>query len=180
MRALTVFDRALGALIVASNTLGSLLIVAMTFAVVADVTGRYLFNAPINGTAEMVTMMVVVVLYMQIAYTLRTGRMTRSDAFYTRLVARRPAIGNTLGFVFHVAGVCLAVAIMIGAWPKWLAAWRSDYYIGVIDVFTFPEWPVLFIIFFGCGLTGLQFVLLAVGNVLSICGVRPPVQSGQR
>ena len=68
---------------------------------------------------------------------------------------------------------------MTGAWPKWLAAWREGYYVGVIDVFTFPEWPVLFIIFFGCGLTGLQFVLLAVANVLSICGVRPPVQSGQ-
>ena len=173
MRALTVFDRALGALIVASNTLGSLLIVAMTFAVVADVTGRYLFNAPINGTAEMVTMMVVVVLYMQIAYTLRTGRMTRSDAFYTRLVARRPVIGNALGLLFNVAGVCLAVAIMIGAWPKWLAAWRSDYYIGVIDVFTFPEWPLLLVIFLGCGLTGLQFVMNALGNLLSICGVEP-------
>jgi len=110
---------------------------------------------------------------MQIAYTLRTGRMTRSDAFYTRLVERRPAIGNALGFVFHVAGVCLAVAIMIGAWPKWLAAWRSDYYIGVIDVFTFPEWPLLLVIFLGCGLTGLQFVMDAIGNLLSICGVEP-------
>ena len=50
---------------------------------------------------------------------------------------------------------------MIGAWPKWLAAWREGYYVGVIDVFAFPEWPLLFIIFFGCGLTGLQFVLLA-------------------
>lgn len=177
MRALTAFDRALGGLIVASNSLGSMLIVAMTLAVVADVTGRYLFNSPINGTAEMVTMMVVVVLYMQIAYTLRSGRMTRSDAFYTRLVERRPKIGNALGLVFHLAGVCLAAAIMIGAWPKWNAAWREGYYVGVIDVFTFPEWPLLLVIFLGCGLTGLQFVLLAIGNVLTLCGVQPLVKS---
>lgn len=179
MRALTIFDRALGALVVASNNFGSLLIVAMTFAVVADVTGRYLFNSPINGTAEMVTMLVVVVLYLQLSYTLRSDRMTRSDAFHTRLIARSPRVGNGLGLVFHLAGACLMAAIMTGAWPKWLAAWREGYYVGVIDVFTFPEWPVLFIIFFGCGLTGLQFVLLAVGDVLSICGVRPPVRSGR-
>ena len=74
MRALTMFDRALGVVIVASNNLGSLAIVAMTLAVVADVSGRYLLNSPINGTAEMVTMAVVVVLYLQLAYTLRSGQ----------------------------------------------------------------------------------------------------------
>jgi TRAP-type mannitol/chloroaromatic compound transport system permease small subunit len=177
MRALTTFDRVLGALIVASNNLGSLIIIAMTFGVVADVTGRYLFNSPINGTAEMVTMAVVVVLYLQLSYTLRSGRMTRSDAFYNRLLERHPAVGNTVGTVFNLAGACLAAAIMIGAWPKFLAAWRSDYYVGVIDVFTFPEWPLLLIIFLGCGLTGLQFILLAIGNLLALCGVTPTMQS---
>jgi TRAP-type mannitol/chloroaromatic compound transport system permease small subunit len=179
MRVFRIFDRALGVLIVASNTLGSLLIVGMTLAVVADVTRRYVFNSPINGTAEMVTMAVVVVLYMQIAYTLRTGRMTRSDAFFTRLLERRPMAGNALGALFNLGGACLAAAIMIGAWPKWLAAWQSDYYVGVIDVFTFPEWPLLLVIFLGCGLTGLQFVVDAVCNVLTICGVERPVQSEQ-
>lgn len=177
MRALTIFDRVLGALIVASNNFGSLLIVAMTLAVVADVTGRYLLSAPINGTAEMVTMAVVVVLYLQLAYTLRSGRMTRSDAFYTRLVQRRPKVGNALGFVFHLAGACVALAIMIGAWPKWLAAWRSGYYVGVIGVFTFPEWPLLLVIFIGCALTGLQFVMLAIGNLLSLAGKHPRFQT---
>ena len=180
MRALTALDRALGALIVTSNNLGSLWIVGMTLAVVADVTGRYVFNAPLNGTAEMVTMSVVVVLYLQLSYTLRSGRMTRSDAFFTRLVERRPVIGNALGLVFHLAGACLAAAIVAGAWPKFLTAWREGYYVGVIDVFTFPEWPLLLIIFLGCGLTGLQFILLAVGNLLSIRGIAPPMQGGQR
>lgn len=178
MRGLTTLDRTLGALIVASNTLGSLLIFAMTLAVCADVTGRYLFNRPINGTTEMVTMLVVIVLYLQIPYTLRSDRMTRSDGFHGRLMQRRPAAGNVLGLVFHVAGALLMAAIMIGAWPKWLAAWREGYYVGVIDVFTFPEWPVLFIIFFGCGLTGLQFVLLALRNVLALGGAQAPAHSG--
>jgi TRAP-type mannitol/chloroaromatic compound transport system permease small subunit len=179
MRALTVFDRMLGIVIVTSNNIGSLLILVMTLAVVADVTSRYLLNAPINGTAEMVTMAVVVVLYMQLAHTLRSGRMTQSDAFYLRMLERRPALGNTMGLLFHLAGLCLAAAIMTGAWPKFMAAWHSGYYVGVVDVFSFPEWPLLLIIFLGCGLLGLQFLLLAIGNVLTLCGVASPVQPGR-
>jgi TRAP-type mannitol/chloroaromatic compound transport system permease small subunit len=174
MQALSRVDRALGALIVASNMLGSLMIFAMTFAVVADVAGRYLFNAPINGTAEMVTIAVVAVLYLQLSYTLRSGRMTRSDALHGRLLSRRPRAGNAIGAVFHLAGACLALAIMLGAWPKFLAAWREGYYVGVIDVFSFPEWPLILIIFIGCGLTGLQFLLLAFGNLLRACGLAVP------
>jgi TRAP-type mannitol/chloroaromatic compound transport system permease small subunit len=173
MRALSTLDRALGVLVVASNNLGSLLIFAMTLAVVADVIGRYLFNAPIDGTAEMVTIAVVAVLYMQLSYTLRSGRMTRSDAFHGRLAARHPAVGEVMGLLFHAAGASLMAAIMIGAWPKVLAAWRENFYVGVIGVFTFPEWPLLLIIFLGCGLTGLQFLLLATGNALRLAGAAP-------
>jgi TRAP-type mannitol/chloroaromatic compound transport system permease small subunit len=146
------------------------MIFAMTLGVVADVVGRYLFNSPINGTAEMVTIAVVAVLYLQLSYTLRSGRMTRSDAFHARILAQYPAIGNTLGLIFSLAGACLAGAIMFGAWPNFITAWREGFYVGVVDVFTFPEWPLYLIIFLGCVLTGLQFLLLALGSLLSLCG----------
>lgn len=180
MRALRRLDRALGALIVAGNTLGSLLIFAMTFAVCADVTGRYLLNSPINGTAEMVTMAVVAVLYLQLAYTLRSGRMTRSDGFHNLLIERRPRLGNALGLLFNLAGAGLAAAIVIGAWPKFLVAWRENFYVGVVGVFTFPEWPILLVIFLGCALTGLQFILLGVGNLLRCCGTAAPERTDSR
>jgi len=170
MRALITLDRMVGAIIVLSNNVGSLLIFALTFLVVADVSGRYLFNAPIKGTAEMVMMSVVAVLYLQLSYTLRSGRMTRSGAFHAALSALHPRIGNAVGFLFHAAGACLMAAIVSRAWFKWLEAWHEGYFAGIIDVFTFPQWPILFIIFFGCSLTGLQFAVLAIGNLLRLCG----------
>jgi TRAP-type mannitol/chloroaromatic compound transport system permease small subunit len=142
------------------------------------VTGRYIFNAPINGTAEMVTLAVVAVLYLQLSYTLRSGRMTQSDAFYSRFAARHPKAGSVVGLLFHLAGICLAAAIMSGAWPKFLTAWREGFYVGVIDVFTFPEWPLILIIFIGCGLTALQFAMLALRNILALCGVATPNPGG--
>ncbi|MBM3530277.1 MAG: TRAP transporter small permease [Alphaproteobacteria bacterium] len=171
MRAWTAFDRALGALVVTSNNIGSLLIFAMTIGVVADVTGRYLFNSPINGTHEMVTIGVVAILYLQLSYTLRSGRMTRSDAILTRLATASPAISRLLNFTFNVAGACLAAAIVYGAWPKLLGAWREGFYVGVIGVFTFPEWPLYLIILIGCTLTGLQFLALTAADLLRRPGV---------
>ena len=178
MRILTALDRVLGVIVETSNNLGTLVIFAMTLAVVADVTGRYVFNSPINGTHEMVTMSVVVILYLQLSYTLRSGRMTRSDAFYGRITARHPVAGNLLGLVFNAAGICLAAAVMAGAWPKFVTAWRESYYVGVIGVFTFPEWPLLLIIFVGCGLLAVQFLQFAVGNVLRLRGIEPPGPAG--
>jgi TRAP-type mannitol/chloroaromatic compound transport system permease small subunit len=173
MKPFRLLDRAFGAVVVASNGLASFWIFVMTAMVVADVTGRYLFNAPLNGATEIVTESVVAVLYMQIAYTLRSGRMTRSDALYSRLLETRPRVGHALGLFFHAAGACLMAAIMSAGWSRWLDAYRSDFYVGVIGVFTFPEWPMLLTVFLGCGFTAVQFFVLAVDNLRVLCGMEP-------
>lgn len=161
MRLLTSLDRLLGAVILASNCLGSAWIFVIMLAVVADVSGRFLLGAPISGVTELVTMSVVAILYLQLGYTLRSGSMTRSDAVIGRLIRRHPRIGHGLTIVFCCAGAGLMAAIMIGAWPKWLGALHSGYYVGIVGVFTFPDWPRLLIVFIGCALTGLQFLVLA-------------------
>ena len=161
MRVLSWFDRLLGAVIVASNCLGSVWIFVVMLGIVADIVGRKLFNAPISGTTELVTMSVVALLYMQLAYTLKSGNMTRSDAVLGRLIARRPVVGHGLATVFCCAGAALMAAIMRGAWPKWVSAYQGDFYVGIVGVFAFPDWPRLLIVFIGCGLTALQFLVLA-------------------
>ncbi len=168
MPAMNSLDRLLGAVIFASNCLASVWIFVITLAIVADVSLRFVFNAPINGITELVTMSVVAVLYMQLAYTLRSGYMTRSDVVLKRLIAGRPRAGHALNILFCCAGAALMAAIMLRAWPKWIAAYDAGFYVGVVGVFTFPEWPRLLIVFLGCGMTGLQFLLLAVNNAVSI------------
>jgi hypothetical protein len=53
---------------------------------------------------------------------------------------------------------------MTRAWPKWLQAYDNDFYVGIIGVFAFPDWPRLLIVFIGCGLTALQFLALAADS----------------
>ena len=174
MRLLSTFDRLLGAVIVASNCLGSAWVFVVMLAVVADIVGRFVFNAPISGVTELVTMSVVALLYLQVAYTLRSGTMTRSEAFIGRLIDRRPRIGHGLTILFCCAGAGLMGAIMAGAWPKWLDALDSGYYVGVIGVFAFPDWPRLLIVFIGCALTALQFLVLAADSARRMWGSRAP------
>lgn len=164
MRILEGCDRILGSAILSTNAIAAILVLLMMLAVVADVLGRFLLNTPIAGTTEMVTMSVVAVLYLQLAYTLRSGAMTRSDALITRLIVKHPRAGYLLNIVFYCAGVVLMGAIISIAWPKWLDAYDSDFYIGVIGVFTFPDWPRLLLVFIGCALTGAQFLMLAARN----------------
>ena len=168
MRFITLLDRCLGAAINSSNGLASVCVFLMVLAVVADIFGRFLFNSPITGTTELVTMSVVVVLYLQLSYTLRSGSMTRSETVLAKLKAGRPRIGHGLNLLFCLAGAALMAAIMSAAWPKWLDAYYNNFYVGVAGVFTFPDWPRLLVIFVGCGLTGLQFFFLAAKSALAV------------
>jgi TRAP-type mannitol/chloroaromatic compound transport system permease small subunit len=157
-------DRFFAAVVTGANALASIWIVVMMVMVVADVTGRFLFSAPIDGTIELVSMSVIAVLYMQIAYTLRTGRMTRSDAFHGRLLETHPRVGHAIGFLFHLAGAALMGVILSAAGPKTIDSYESGFYVGTIGVFTFPEWPKFFIVLFGCLLTGIQFLIHAYAD----------------
>ena len=122
MKILDWCDRVLGAAVLSTNALAAVWVLLMMLAVVCDVLGRFLFNAPIAGTTELVTLSVVAVLYLQLSYTLRSGAMTRSDALITRLIEKRPRVGYLMNVVFYLAGVVLMGAIVSIAWPNWVGA----------------------------------------------------------
>lgn len=172
MKILNWCDRILGSAVISTNAIAAIWLMLMMLAVVCDIIGRFVFNSPIAGTTEMVTLSVVAVLYLQLSYTLRSGAMTRSDALITRLIERRPRAGYLLNVIFYLAGVVLMYAIVRIAWPKWLDTYESGFYVGVVGVFTFPDWPRLLIVFIGCTLTGLQFLMLAARDIRKL--IQPP------
>lgn len=168
MRVLEGLDRILGSAVLSTNAIAAVWVFLMMLAVVVDILGRFILNTPIAGTTELVTLSVVAVLYLQLAYTLRSGAMTRSDAVINRLIKRYPRAGYLLNVLFYVAGLVLMGAIISVAWPKWLDSYDSGYYVGVVGVFTFPDWPRLLIVFIGCTLTGAQFLMMAVQDIRRI------------
>ncbi|MBM3540255.1 MAG: TRAP transporter small permease subunit, partial [Alphaproteobacteria bacterium] len=69
-------DRVARILLMIAAALGFLL----SFLVCADVIGRVIFNSPVKGTPEMVSMAIVIIAYLQAAYAIRSGGMIGVDA----------------------------------------------------------------------------------------------------
>jgi tripartite ATP-independent transporter DctM subunit len=141
------------------NSVGTLWVFALMFLICADVAGRYLFNAPINGAAEMVGYSIVTAVFLQMASTLRAGRFTRVEILMEHLEARRPAAGHTFNAVYHLLGFAVFALIAWGTWPKLADAWTYDEITGTPGVFVFVIWPFLAVIVAGAAVTALEFLI---------------------
>jgi tripartite ATP-independent transporter DctM subunit len=141
------------------NSVGALWLFALTFVICADVAGRYLFDAPIQGAAEVVGFSVVAALFLAFPSTLHVGRFTRVDVLIERLEARRPGAAALLAALFHAVGAAVFGLIAWGTWPRFEAAWSSGEITGTPGVFTFPVSPFFGVIVFGATATCVEFLL---------------------
>ncbi len=153
------FARGVAALELGMNSAGTLWIFGLMFLICADVAGRYLFNAPINGAAEMVGYSIVTAVFLQMASTLHVGRFTRVELLIEPLEASRPAAAHSFNAVFSLLGAAVFGLITWGTWPKLGHAWTTDEITGTPGVFVFRIWPFLAIIVFGAAVTAVEFAL---------------------
>jgi TRAP-type mannitol/chloroaromatic compound transport system permease small subunit len=147
------------------NGLGSVLIFAVMALMVADVLMRDLFNAPIDGVAEMVAISIVAIVFLQLASTLRHGRMSRADLFIDGFTLRHPRAGNLIHVFFSMAGVFVCGVIFYATYPTFTTSWTDNDFYGVQGVFTMPVWPVKLIVLIGCAVTAVQYLLHAVWHL---------------
>ncbi|RMH46498.1 MAG: TRAP transporter small permease [Alphaproteobacteria bacterium] len=166
-RLLSGADRVIGTLAMAFNICGTLLIVWLAILVNADILGRELFGAPVSGVPEMVSLSIVAIVFLQVAQSMRAGRMIRAEAV-ANLMPRRARAG--LFALYDLAGAAL-IGVLIGAsWPIFLRAWERGTYVGAVGDFTAPEWPVKLIIILGSAVLLAQFLLSALANLLTALG----------
>lgn len=136
--------------------------VAITWIMVSttlDVASRYLRNRSIAGVLEIGEIMLVVAVFLGMAYAEHDGQHIRTDLLTRRLpvtLARRVRI------------VGLAVMAVFVAWLAWntsFEAWHSfrtgEYRFGVIEV---PVWPAKIAVTVGLALLTLQ-ALINLGDI---------------
>ncbi len=155
-------DSPFGYLVDGLNGIGSILIFAVMALMVADVLMRDLFNAPIDGVAEMVAISIIAIVFLQLGSTLRHGRMSRADLFIDGFTLRHPRAGNFILTLFSLAGVFVCSVIFYATYPAFINAWVENDFFGVQGVFTMPTWPVRLIVLVGCGITAIQYLLHAI------------------
>jgi TRAP-type mannitol/chloroaromatic compound transport system permease small subunit len=141
------------------NGLGSVLIFAVMFLICADVLARGVFNAPIYGVAELVSISIVAIVFLQLGSTLRHERMSRAELFIEGFRQRHPTAGGLLQSLFDLAGIAVCGMLLYASWPIFLGAWTGKEFLGVPGQLTVPTWPVKLIVLVGCAATAAQYAV---------------------
>ncbi len=160
-------DGIFGRIIGAMNALGTVWIIGLMLLINADIFGRTALNAPIAGVAELVAFSIVGIVFLQLAHTLKSGSMTRSEVLLNYLEQRAPALRSTLLALFHLVGAVLLGVIAWRFWPSVEQAWLSPerHFMGNPGFFTVSQWPLFALMLAGIVATSLQFLIDAAGHV---------------
>lgn len=176
---LAMLARGLDAATVAFNVIGTLLIVVLMVLIGADVAGRGLFNTPISGVPEIVTLSIVVIVFLQIPQAMRAGRLTRSDAFLQALRRRSPRAALAMEIVFDLTAIAIIAVILQATFPLFIKAWERNTFVGAVGDFTAPVWPVKAVIMIGSAMLILQFARRAIANLARLSAGTTDSPSGE-
>lgn len=143
------------------NAVGSLLIFAIMALICADVLARNFFNSPIDGVAELVAASIVMIVFLQLASTLRHGRMAQADLFIYGFKKAYPRLGHSLTTIYYLVGAFMLSVVVNGTWPVLMKAIKRNQFFGVEGVFTFPVWPIRIVVLACAVITVIQFLILA-------------------
>jgi len=153
-----------GALISAMNSIGTAWVFVLLVIINLDIGGRALFNHPLRGVPEIVALSIVGCVFLQIAHTLKSGRLTRSDILLNWLQGRWPRAKDFLEGIYFLIGAVLMAILFDSSIPFFVKAWRIDEYVGAQGDFMAPVWPVKLLILIGSAAGTLQFLLMAAGS----------------
>jgi len=148
------------------NAIGTVWILVLMLLISADVVGRGVFGNPISGVPEMVALSILGIVFLQLANTLRAGRLTRSDALLTVMRRRLPRLGAALDAIFHVIGAVLLWVILSSFYPRFTRSWERDEFVGAVGNFTAPTWPINLIILIGAAAMLITFLLNAISLII--------------
>ena len=96
--------------------LGKVALSLMVLAIVVDVSLRYAFNAPLFGTLDISTLLMVVVIASGVAYTAHLKRHVTVDVLVDQLSPRHRVVIDT------VVGIVSAVFLALIVWRNILHA----------------------------------------------------------
>ena len=139
------------------NGAGVVWVFALTFLICADIAGRTLFDRPLQAVPEIVALSLIACVFLQLAFAVDGGRLTRADILLSQIRRRSAGIAGGLERFFALAGALVLVAMTAGAWPDFVRAFRTGEFVGVEGIYTLPISPIKFIVVLGAVTAALSF-----------------------
>ena len=139
----------------------ALLALLLSFLVVADVIGRVVFNSPVKGTPEIVSMSIVIICFLQASYAIRSGGMLQVDAIQKILPRRFQVVVSLFG---HLLGIAFFLVVVYGGIDPLAHAWNSNEFEGE-GALRVPTWPARSAVILGAALAALEYFLLFLADL---------------
>jgi len=135
----------------------------LSFYILVAVIARN-FNKPIQGTSEVVTELIVTIVFLQISYCVSTGGMLRADFLINYFTPTTRKILNIIGYAL---GILLFTTVFIGNIEPAYQSWITGEFEGE-GALRMPTWPARFSLVIGCSLTGFSYTLLLIKELNSM------------
>ena len=131
-----------------------------------DIIGREMFNAPFQGTHEIVANSIVGILFLELPSSIKRRSTIRTGFIFN---AVSDQFRRTIDCSTYILGILLFAAIIWGGWDTMITSWELKEFEGA-GSFEVPVYPVrtLIIIFSSlCCLIYLQLIYYTVTGKLA-------------
>ena len=150
--------------------LAAVLAFLLCFLVVADVIGRVVFNSPVKGTTEIVSLSIVIICYLQAGFAIRSGGMLHVDMFVSK---GGPRAQSAFAALAALAGLVFFALICWGSIEGASHAWSSNEFEGE-GALRVPVWPARFVLVLGTFVAAFSYLLNLVQHLADgLRGVGP-------
>ena len=153
-------DRLAKALMVLAATWAFIL----CFVILFDVVARGVFNAPVQGIKEIVANSIVMIVFLQAGYAIRSRSMLRADFLVVHFGPRAKQAVLALGYLL---GIFFFLVMFLGGIDPAIRSVVNGEYDGE-GALRVPVWPTRFMILIGAGLAILNYVMLAAIDVFGV------------
>lgn len=128
----------------------------LSFVILTDVTGRYFFNAPLQGTVEIVANSIVMIVFLQAGYAIRSHSMLRTEVLLNIMgpTGQRVALG-----LADLLGVAFFLLIVLGGIDPAIRSFVNGEFEGE-GALRVPVWPTRWVIVIGSALSIVNYLVL--------------------
>jgi TRAP-type C4-dicarboxylate transport system permease small subunit len=126
-----------------------------------DIIGRGVFDSPIYGTVEMVSASVVIIVFLQAGYAIRSRSMLRAEF----LVEHLPdAVQRVLLAFGYLLGAAFFLMIITGGWEESIRSFVEGEFEGE-GALRVPSWPARWTVLIGSALAMINYCVMAYLDV---------------
>jgi TRAP-type C4-dicarboxylate transport system permease small subunit len=142
----------------------AVIIFLLGFLVCADVIGRAVFNSPVKGTPEIVSMSIVIICFLLAGYSVQSGGMIYTDVVSGIFGVRGRAFAQLLSAVL---GILFFGLIVWGSFEPTLHAIASGEYEGE-GALRVPVWPARTVVVIGAILVVVSYAMHAISATIAL------------